>query len=162
MGPDESYAATSGSTSSTGPVQPPLSSTDTGEEQVALAIIHTTTCAQQALEASSDPKATVSAPPNDSADWPPILMDCMRTELVHRGPFKPFLCEKNLEELYPNLWIALRTDVTLPVTVASAERSFSKLKIIKNYLRSSMSQEHLSGLAIMSINHDIGEANIII
>lgn len=89
-------------------------------------------------------------------------MDCMRTELVHRGPFKPFLCEKNLEELYPNLWIALRTDVTLPVTVASAERSFSKLKIIKNYLRSSMSQEHLSGLAIMSINHDIGEANIII
>lgn len=68
-----------------------------------------------------------------------------------------FLCEKNLEELYPNLWIALRIGVTLPVTVASAERSFSKLKIIKSYLRSTMSQEHLSGLAIMSINHDMGK-----
>lgn len=68
-----------------------------------------------------------------------------------------FLCEKNLEELYPNLWIALRIGVTLPVTVASAERSFSKLKIIKSYLRSTMSQERLSGLAIMSINHDMGK-----
>lgn len=68
-----------------------------------------------------------------------------------------FLCEKNLEELYPNLWIALRIAVTLPVTVASAERSFSKLKMIKSYLRSSMSQERLSGLAIMSINHDVGK-----
>lgn len=68
-----------------------------------------------------------------------------------------FLCEKNLEELYPNLWIALRIAVTLPVTVASSERSFSKLKLIKSYLRSSMSQERLSGLAIMSINHDVGK-----
>ena len=68
-----------------------------------------------------------------------------------------FLCEKNLEEIYPNLWIALRVAVTLPVTVASAERSFSKLKLIKSYLRSSMSQERLSGLAIMSINHDVGK-----
>ena len=67
-----------------------------------------------------------------------------------------FLCEKNLEELYHNLWIALRTAVTPPVTVASAERNFSKLKLIKSYLRSSMSQERLSGLAIMSINHDVG------
>ena len=41
--------------------------------------------------------------------------------------------------------------------VASAERSFSKLKMIKNYLRSSMSQERLSGFAIMSINHDVGK-----
>ncbi|KAL7379366.1 hypothetical protein ABVT39_026656 [Epinephelus coioides] len=34
-----------------------------------------------------------------------------------------FLCEKSLEELYPNLWIALRIAVTLPVTVASASAS---------------------------------------
>ncbi|XP_050065578.1 uncharacterized protein LOC126554562 [Aphis gossypii] len=31
----------------------------------------------------------------------------------------------------------------IPVTVASAERSFSKLKLIKNYLRNSTSQERL-------------------
>jgi hypothetical protein len=37
------------------------------------------------------------------------------------------------------------------VTVASAKRSFSKLKLLKNYLRSKMSQERLNGLAILCI-----------
>lgn len=41
--------------------------------------------------------------------------------------------------------------LTLPVTVASAERSFSKLKIIKNYLRNSTSQNRLHDLAILAI-----------
>ena len=39
----------------------------------------------------------------------------------------------------------------MPVTVASAERSFSKLKLLKNYLRSTMSQERLNGLATLCI-----------
>ena len=45
----------------------------------------------------------------------------------------------------------------MPATVAQAERSFSKLKLIKTYLRSTMSQERLTGLAVISINHSIGE-----
>ncbi|XP_059182372.1 uncharacterized protein LOC131961119 [Centropristis striata] len=64
-----------------------------------------------------------------------------------------FLHEKKLAEIYPNMWIALRISATLPVTVAAAERSFSKLKLIKTYLRSTMMQERLSGLSIISINH---------
>jgi hypothetical protein len=32
-----------------------------------------------------------------------------------------------------------------------AERSFSKLKLLKNYLRSAMSQERLNGLATLCI-----------
>jgi hypothetical protein len=39
----------------------------------------------------------------------------------------------------------------MPVTVASAERSLSKLKLLKNYLRSTMSQERLNGLATLCI-----------
>ena len=66
-----------------------------------------------------------------------------------------FINEKELAEIYPNLWIALRVSLTLPVTVASAERSFSKLKLIKTYLRSTMTQERLSGLAVISINHQL-------
>ncbi|XP_076046741.1 zinc finger MYM-type protein 1-like [Oratosquilla oratoria] len=68
-----------------------------------------------------------------------------------------FIHKKHFEELYPNLWVALRIACTLPVTVASAERSFSKLKLIKTYIRSSMGQERLSGLAIISINHEVGK-----
>ncbi|KAL8035682.1 hypothetical protein ABFX02_12G113100 [Erythranthe guttata] len=56
---------------------------------------------------------------------------------------------------FPNTWIAYRILLTIPVTVASAERSFSKLKLIKSYLRSTMSQERLNGLAMLSIEKDI-------
>ena len=41
--------------------------------------------------------------------------------------------------------------LTLPVTVASAERSFSQLQLIKTYLRSTMSQVQLTSLGILSI-----------
>ena len=58
-----------------------------------------------------------------------------------------------LKEVYPDIEIALRLFLTLPVTVATCE-SFSKLKLIKNYLRSSMSQDRLSRLALISIEHD--------
>uniref|UniRef100_J3N7P6 HAT C-terminal dimerisation domain-containing protein n=1 Tax=Oryza brachyantha TaxID=4533 RepID=J3N7P6_ORYBR len=54
-------------------------------------------------------------------------------------------------DFYPNVSIAYRILFTIPVTVASAERSFSKLKLLKNYLRSGMSQERLNGLATLCI-----------
>ena len=69
----------------------------------------------------------------------------------------PWSHEKCLQEVYPNLWVALRIALTLPVTVASAERSFSKLKLIKTYLRSTMGQERLSGLAVISINGEVAQ-----
>ena len=45
----------------------------------------------------------------------------------------------------------LKLFLTIPVTVGTAERSFSKLKLIESYLRSTMSQERLHSLAILSI-----------
>ena len=42
-------------------------------------------------------------------------------------------------DVYPNTSIAYRILFTMPVTVASAKGSFSKLKLLKNYLRSVMS-----------------------
>ena len=41
--------------------------------------------------------------------------------------------------------------VTLPITSASCERSFSKMKLIKTYLRNSMSNGRLSNIALLSI-----------
>ena len=55
--------------------------------------------------------------------------------------------------------------LTLPVTVASAERSFSKLKLIKTYLRSTLAQERLDGLSLLAIEPDAAQkldTNIII
>ncbi|GFV87647.1 retrovirus-related Pol polyprotein from transposon TNT 1-94 [Trichonephila clavipes] len=45
--------------------------------------------------------------------------------------------------------------LTVPVSTASAERSFSKLKLIKTYLRSTMSQDRLSALSVLSIEAEI-------
>ena len=58
-------------------------------------------------------------------------------------------------DCYPNVSVAYRILLTVPVTVALAERSFSKLKLLKNYLRSTMSQERLNGLAMCTIERDI-------
>lgn len=65
-----------------------------------------------------------------------------------------YLAENTLLELFPNLVIAFRILITLPVGAASAESSFSKLKIIKSYLRTTMSQERLTSLAVISIEND--------
>jgi hypothetical protein len=45
--------------------------------------------------------------------------------------------------------------LTIPVAVASAKISFSKLKLIKSYIRSTMSQERLNGLALLSIENEM-------
>jgi len=43
----------------------------------------------------------------------------------------------------------------LPVTTATGERSFSALKLIKTYLRTSMQEDRLNALALLYINKDI-------
>jgi len=50
----------------------------------------------------------------------------------------------------------LRIFLTIAVSVATCcERSFSKLKLIKNYLRSSMSTLRLRNLATLSIEQQL-------
>ena len=65
------------------------------------------------------------------------------------------LAECRLESIFPNLTVNLRMFLTVPAIIASAERSFSKLKLIKNYLKSSMDQDCLINLARLSIESDI-------
>ncbi|XP_012704383.1 uncharacterized protein LOC105915110 [Setaria italica] len=58
---------------------------------------------------------------------------------------------------FPNTLIAYRILLTIPVTVAFAERSFSKLKLLKSYMRSTMTQERLNGLATIALEIDVLE-----
>ncbi|CAI6368814.1 unnamed protein product [Macrosiphum euphorbiae] len=55
---------------------------------------------------------------------------------------------------FPNILISLRILLTIPITSASAERSFSKLKIIKNYPRNTISQKRLTELATIAIENE--------
>jgi len=54
--------------------------------------------------------------------------------------------------LYQNLSVLLQVLVTLPVTTATAERSFSTLKRLKTYLRSSIRDERLTSLALIHVH----------
>ena len=56
---------------------------------------------------------------------------------------------------FPNVNIAFRIYLSIFGTSCEGERSFSKLKIIKNYLRSTMGQARLSSLALLSIENDL-------
>lgn len=67
------------------------------------------------------------------------------------------LHETRLQSLFPNVCISLRIFCTLPVTVASAERSFSHLKRIKTYSRSTMAQERLQGLALLCVESEVAK-----
>ena len=119
----------------------------------------------------------------DSPDEPKLLENCialeenlgnvvngpqLKMEIIsflnipnkeQNGPFHSlkYIVKHRLIDCYANLYVALRIILTMPVSVASAERSFSKLKLIKTYLRSTMSQYRLNGLAIMSIENLIWE-----
>ena len=68
-----------------------------------------------------------------------------------------FLIEKQMAPGLPNLSIRYKIYLTLPVTSANAERSFSKLKIIKSCLHSTMTNERLSSLGLISIERDLAE-----
>lgn len=61
----------------------------------------------------------------------------------------------NAGDFAPNLFIVLRIVLTLPLSVANGERSFSKLKLITTYIRSTMKNKRLYGFAMTSIKHEI-------
>ena len=55
------------------------------------------------------------------------------------------------------LFMSLKLCLTVAVSIASCERSFSKLKLIKSYLRSTVGESRLSALAVLSTESDLVE-----
>ena len=66
-----------------------------------------------------------------------------------------FIQKYNLGNSVPNIVIMLGIFLRTAVSVATCERSFSKLKLIKNCLRSSMSTLLLRNLATLSIEQQL-------
>ncbi|XP_050296345.1 uncharacterized protein LOC126736159 [Anthonomus grandis grandis] len=66
-----------------------------------------------------------------------------------------FILENNLGETFAETIKLLNIIVTTPMTTAEADRNFSTLKRIKSFLRSTMLNERLNALAMMSINRNL-------
>jgi len=60
-----------------------------------------------------------------------------------------------LVSIFPNIYIFLKISLTLPEGSVSTERSFSKLKLIKSRLRSTMTNDWLESLMTISCEYDI-------
>ena len=69
-----------------------------------------------------------------------------------------FIVENKLQSSLPDAVTCYMLYLTLPFTVASCEGSFSKLRIIKNYLCSSCGQERLSNLALLGIESKVARS----
>ncbi|XP_022183309.1 zinc finger MYM-type protein 1-like [Myzus persicae] len=61
----------------------------------------------------------------------------------------------DLVSAFPNLYLAYKALGTVPASSASAERSFSKVKLVKTRLRSTMGEERLESLILLSCEKDI-------
>ena len=82
---------------------------------------------------------------------------CLENADINRDNFVSVLqliSNYNLQTACWNLYSLYKLLVTLPIVSMKCERSFWKLKIIKNRLRSSMGQHRLYALMLISIEHE--------
>jgi len=104
--------------------------------------------------------------------YPNDLEPSLVSEIVHFQAFLKTMQTEDSEKLsettmfstihnydmvaaFANVEIALRVYLSMFVTNCTGERSFSKLKRIKNYLRSTIGQDRLASLAILSAEHEL-------
>ena len=81
------------------------------------------------------------------------LTEKQSSSLSH-GDLYQIMCNEKIHTAFPNVEALFRLFLNSMVTNRSGERSFSRLKNIKNELRSTMSQERLSALSILCIESD--------
>ena len=62
-------------------------------------------------------------------------------------------------EFYPSVRMALQIALALPVTTCTIERSFSTLRRVKTWIRSTTSDDRLSGLCMMSVHRKKNSEN---
>ena len=55
---------------------------------------------------------------------------------------------------YPNIYAALKIIATVPITTSECERSISVLRRLKTYLRGTMKQDRMNGLALLHVHRD--------
>ena len=96
-----------------------------------------------------------------------LLEEVIHLKNIHHTVFgsekKPLkllnlIYEKNLQAIFANVCIALKLFCTVPVTVSTAERSFSRLaNSLKTWQRSTTGQDRLNSLAILAMENELAK-----
>ncbi|KAL4113018.1 hypothetical protein QTP88_016722 [Uroleucon formosanum] len=63
------------------------------------------------------------------------------------------------EDMFPTIRTLMQVLATLPVSVSSAERSFSTLRRVKTWLRSRMTEDRLSALCLINVYNNVDVIN---
>lgn len=89
-----------------------------------------------------------------------ILHGCDRCTADRSAPHQKkstlkLLREIHLQSIYRELCILVCTILTLPGTMAESECVFRKMKLVKKYMDSTMSQKRLNGLAVLAIERKL-------
>lgn len=92
------------------------------------------------------------------------IMDCKmllskrdNVRLLRPEELLQFIVQYGDESVFPNLRIAVQIMLTIAVSIASCERSFSRLKLILSSLRASMCQERLCDFVLLTIEEEESE-----
>lgn len=98
-----------------------------------------------------------------------VLDQCLDVELIKFGKFSKMFKEEEgvgigrihflyklifVKDSFPNVGTTMRIYFVLTITSCSSKNSFSKLKMIKSRLRTTMTQERIKSLTTMSIEHN--------
>ena len=89
-------------------------------------------------------------------------------DIVHiRITTVPTICEMlttvpMTREIFSELDKLVRIYMTILVTTATAERSFSALRRIKTYLRSTMTEARLNNLMLLHVHKDLFDISILL
>lgn len=79
----------------------------------------------------------------DEIENHPVFVTRNLENVGSMGKLFKLFCASQLKTVFPNLNTLLHIAVTLPVSSCSVERCFSKLKLVKTKLRTTMKEERL-------------------
>ena len=79
-----------------------------------------------------------------------VLKNCLPSNYNH--DILKDICK---EPTFPNVYKMLQVALTIPVSSATCEISFSSMRRLKNWLRASMEQQRFTDLSILNIERDV-------
>lgn len=89
-----------------------------------------------------------------------VLKNLLKVQYKNNPINLDMLKEKVDKNIYPNIFKLLQVALSLPISSAGCERSFSAMRRIKTWLRSTMHQDRFSNLAILNIENEIVKFSI--